>query len=222
MDSDGQRTVVLLHGLIRSKGSMKRMERALEKEGYRVCNIGYPSTRYDIQELASDHVYPAVIACVGDGESKIDFVTHSLGGILVRQLADELLSERMGRVVMLSPPNGGSEVVDRIGDWWLFKALNGPAGTELGTESTSVPNQLGPPSFEVGIITGKRTINLINSIMIEGQDDGKVSVENARLEGMSDFLVLPVSHPFIMKNRRAIEATHRFLDTGHFAPVAGA
>lgn len=213
---DGE-TVVLLHGLIRTKGSMKRMGRALEAQGYRVCNVGYPSTRHEIRQLAEEYVYPAIQACVQDSESPVHFVTHSMGGILVRQLATDRLKDRMGRVVMLSPPNGGSEVVDRIGNWWLFKAINGPAGSELGTGEDSLPQQLGPPDFELGIITGTRTINPINSLMmIDGKDDGKVSVESARLEGMKDFLALPVSHPFIMKKRRAIEETLHFLEEGRF------
>lgn len=213
---DGE-TVVLLHGLIRTKGSMNRMGRALEAQGYRVCNVGYPSTKHEIRQLAEEYVYPSVQACVGDSESPVHFVTHSMGGILVRQLAADLLKDRMGRVVMLSPPNGGSEVVDRIGDWWLFRAINGPAGSQLGTANDSAVQQLGPPDFELGIITGTRTINPINSLMIEGKDDGKVSVDNARLDGMKDFLALPVSHPFIMKKRKAIEETIHFLLAGKFA-----
>jgi triacylglycerol lipase len=109
-------------------------------------------------------------------------------------------------------------VVDTLGDWWLFNKINGPAGAELGTGNDSVPNKLGKPSFKLGIITGDKSINWILSMMIEGTDDGKVSVENAKLEGMVDFIVIPATHTFIMNNDLAIEQTLHFLEHGRFMP----
>ena len=79
-----------------------------------------------------------------------------------------------------------------------------------------MPSQLGPADFEVGIITGSRSINLILSLMIKGNDDGKVSIERAKLEGMKDFRILPSTHPFIMKSKTAIEQTIFFLNHGVF------
>ncbi len=117
---------------------------------------------------------------------------------------------------MLSPPNKGSEVVDTLGETWLFELVNGPAGKELGTDRSSMPLTLGAADFEVGIITGSRSVNLILSLMIEGRDDGKVSIENAKLNGMKDFMVLPSTHPFIMKNKTVIEQTIYFLHHGVF------
>jgi len=119
-------------------------------------------------------------------------------------------------VVMLSPPNQGSEVVDKLGGWCLFKAINGPAGAQLGTAATQIPRSLGRARFELGVITGSRSINLILSTLIPGEDDGKVSIENAKLEGMSDFVVVPTSHPFIMKNRAASAQVLFFLEHGSF------
>lgn len=139
-----------------------------------------------------------------------------MGGIIVRYLANKELVSRIGRVVMLSPPNQGSEVVDVLGDTWLFEWINGPAGRVLGTGKDSLPLQLGPAKFELGIIIGIKSINLINSAMIDGADDGKVSVENAKLEGMQDFLILPVTHPFIMKDETVIRQTIHFLNFGRF------
>lgn len=216
-DKPGKNTVVLLHGLARSSDSMQKMQNALEEAGFKTCNIEYPSTKHRIETLASEHILPKIIACVGTLEFPIDFVTHSLGGILVRFMAEHALIPRIGRVVMLSPPNHGSEVVDKLGNTWLFEYVNGPAGRELGTDSTSVPLQLGPADFEVGIITGSRSSNPILSSVIKGTDDGKVSIENAKLEGMKDFVVLPVSHSLIMKNEAAIEQVIYFLKIGVFS-----
>ena len=145
-------------------------------------------------------VAPAVRACLSSKTDTVHFVTHSLGGIVVRQLAGSATDIRIGRVVMLSPPNHGSEVVDKLGKLSLFQLINGPAGLQLEQHRLeSIPRSLGPASFHVGIITGNRTINPILSLLIPGTDDGKVSIESAKLEGMADFCVIPSSHPFIMK-----------------------
>lgn len=208
--------VILLHGLARTSTSMNKMQEALEDEGFKTCNIDYPSTQHRISILAQEHIVPKIKACVGNIDSSIHFVTHSMGGILVRYFAKHALISPMGRVVMLSPPNQGSEIVDALGDTWFFEFINGPAGKELGTDTGSMPLRLGPANFEVGIITGSRSINLILSLMIEGSDDGKVSVERAKLEGMKDFMVLPSTHPFIMRNEKAIAQTIYFLNHGVF------
>ncbi len=208
--------VVLLHGLARSRETMVKMGDALQGKGFSVCNIGYPSTSHPIEELAMNFVAPAIKSCIGDMKAPVDFVTHSMGGIIVRYLASHAPGIEIGRVVMLSPPNRGSEVVDAFGDMRLFESINGPAGKQLGTGKESMPNSLGPACFELGIVTGNRSINWILSAIIDGENDGKVSVENAKLEGMKDFLVVPASHPFIMKNDIAIMQTLHFLEHGQF------
>ena len=211
-----QPCVILLHGLARSSSSMKKMGKALAKSGYVVHNTDYPSTDKPVDELASDVIPAAVESCVKDGDRPIHFVTHSLGGILLRYFLETNVPDNLGRVVMLSPPNQGSEVVDVLSDVPGFMAVNGPAGQQLGTDDESVPSQLGTATFDVGIITGNRSINLFLSMMIPGDDDGKVSVERAKLEGMADFLVVPHSHPFIMKSDLVIRQVQYFLEHGRF------
>jgi pimeloyl-ACP methyl ester carboxylesterase len=208
--------VVLLHGLARSDASFKKMERSLQDEAYTTCNISYPSTKYPVEKLVSDFVLPKIKRCVKGKHETVNFVTHSMGGIVVRYLATQEHPFKIGRVVMLSPPNKGSEVVDTLGDLWLFQAINGPAGLQLSTSNESLPNTLGEPDFELGIITGNQSINLILSSMIDGDNDGKVSVKSARLEGMKDFLVIEATHPFIMNNDIAIEQTKYFLKNAVF------
>lgn len=212
--------VILLHGLCRTSRSMANMERALSAAGYTVRNVNYPSRSAPIQELADDAIGRAIDDCQKDGATRIDFVTHSLGGILVRSYLARHPLPSLGRVVMLGPPNQGSEIVDRLGGLFLFKWINGPAGNELGTDSNSVPNLLGQAKFPVGIIAGDRSINWINSLLIPGRDDGKVSVERTKLAGMSDHIVIHATHPFIMRNREAIEQTIQFLSTGRFDHTA--
>lgn len=213
---DERRHVVLLHGLARSNSSMEKMAEALQDSGFIIHNLSYPSREHSIAELVAEFVWPDIQEFASNVSDSIDFVTHSMGGILVRELAALHPDFKIGRVVMLSPPNKGSELVDKFGDLWLFDVINGPAGKELGTSDSSTVIKLGPAPFEVGIITGDQSLNLIWSSMIEGEDDGKVSVERAKLEGMKDFLVISATHPFIMRNETAIEQTLHFLNYGQF------
>ena len=122
----------------------------------------------------------------------------------------------MGRVVMLGPPNKGSQVVDELRSMPGFELINGPAGLQLGTENDSVPNTLGPADFEVGIIAGTSTINFFLSTMLPNPNDGKVSVESTKLEGMTDHISMPVTHPFMMKNEQVIKQVIYFLNNGVF------
>jgi hypothetical protein len=218
---EAREDVILLHGLCRTSRSMSVMARALTQAGYNVHNVDYASRSKSIQQLGEDVVGRATADCERDGAVKINFVTHSLGGILVRSYLANHSVPALGRVVMLGPPNQGSEVVDKLGGWWLFKKINGPAGDELGTGKDSMPNRLGAANFCVGIIAGNRTINWINSLMIPGSDDGKVSVARTRLAGMTDHIVIPSAHPFLMRNATAIRQTIYFLRNGKFDRAAG-
>lgn len=209
--------VILLHGLCRSPRSMDLLERCLSSEGYTVVNLGYRSRSASIEELASEAIERALASPSLAGAGRIHFVTHSMGGLLVRQYLSTRRIERLGRVVMLGPPNQGSEIVDALGGLRLFPILNGPAGGQLGTDAGSLPNRLGPVTFELGVIAGDRTINWINSWIIPGPDDGKVSVERTKVVGMKDHRVIHATHPFLMRNRRAIRQTVEFLRTGAFA-----
>lgn len=211
--------VILLHGLARSSSSMNKMEKSLSNSGYFTVNFDYPSTDYPIEELSKMVIESSVEKC--QEKKIIHFVTHSLGGILVRFYLMEHDLEGLGRIVMLGPPNKGSQVVDTIS--WVpgFSLLNGPAGLQLGTGENSVPNLLGPAHFEVGIIAGTRSINLILSTMLPNPDDGKVSVDFTKLEGMADHISLPVSHPFIMGNDEVILQTIYFLKNGRFKKPEG-
>ncbi|MEL7092436.1 MAG: alpha/beta fold hydrolase [Pseudomonadota bacterium] len=206
--------VILLHGLARSEASLLVMEAAFEAQGYEVVRPGYPSTSETVQALADDVMPQALAACAG---REVHVVTHSMGGILVRYWFDRHgVPDRLGRVVMMGPPNQGSEVVDELGDLAAFGWVNGPAGAQLGTGANSLPLRLPPVRYPVGVIAGNQSLNPYFSSLLPGPDDGKVSVAATRVDGMTSQLILPVTHTFMMNNPRVIVQALHFIETGTF------
>jgi pimeloyl-ACP methyl ester carboxylesterase len=209
-----QELVVLVHGFGRSDRAMRPLARRLEAAGYEVHALRYESTEKSPDALVTD-LEQQLARCCASAE-RLHFVTHSLGGILLRAQLAERPPAALGRVVMLAPPNHGSELADWLSGSKALSALLGPTAGELGTGEQSLPNRLPPASFEVGVIAGTYSWNPLGSRMIPGEDDGTVSVVSARLEGMRDFLELPVSHTAILRSGEAADQTVLFLRTGHF------
>jgi len=207
--------VILLHGLGRTPISMKRIEWTLRKQNYRVVNVRYPSTRVSIQDAADRWLGDVLKNQITDSAAKVHFVAHSLGGIVLRQYLSNHEIPNLGRVVMLAPPNHGSELADHLLNNYLYRLVTGPAGQQLGTAEASVPNRLGPVDFELGVIAGDRSFNPLFSSWIPGPDDGKVSVSSAKMPG-AHFLLVHHSHTWMAWSPQVNSAIAEFLRVGHF------
>jgi pimeloyl-ACP methyl ester carboxylesterase len=215
--SSPQDCVIVLHGLGRTAFSMSLIEDALTRGNYLVWNEGYPSTSGSIEELSGTTIREGLAFCDHNKAAAVHFVTHSLGGILVRQYLQHNTISNLGRIVMLSPPNHGSEVADLLKDYTIYRFILGPAAQQLGTDKGGLTEELGPVKGEIGIITGVSSSDPWFSPVIPGDDDGKVSVESAKLEEMSDFLTVPNGHTFIMRDETVIEQILNFIREGNFS-----
>ena len=167
-------------------------------------------------EALVDRLQAEVGRCCGTETETLHFVTHSMGGVLVRSYLNRQPDPHQGRVVMLSPPSQGSELIDTFSDSPLLQRFLGPAASRLGTDSAGISSQLGPVRFGLGIVTGDRSISPLGSWLIPGPDDGKVGVDRARLEGATDFMVVSATHTFIMNRRDVAEEVVYFLRHGRF------
>lgn len=205
--------VVLLHGLARSDRAMHPLEESLRTAGYRVHNLRYPSLDGSPEELVALVARDVETCCAG--AHKLHFVTHSLGGLLVRAYLAQHPHENLGRVVMLAPPNHGSEYADLARDAKLGESLR-TAAAALGTDPESFANSLPPPTYEVGIIAGTKSRNPLDRMVVEGESDGAVSVASAQLAGMSDFITVEATHATIRRLPIVHQQVIAFLQTGHF------
>jgi pimeloyl-ACP methyl ester carboxylesterase len=194
------------------------MQKAIEASGFATLNLGYESRRKPLESLAED-IHPAIERFINDVGGPINFVTHSMGGLLTRVYLAKYPPKRLGRVVMLGTPNGGSEVADRLKDFAIYRAYFGPAGQQLATERNQATRAiLPPPNYPVGIIAGNRSIYPISSaFLLPRPNDGRVSVQNTKLDGMVDHIVIGASHPWLVRNALAIHQTIAFLRHGRFS-----
>jgi hypothetical protein len=214
--------VVVVHGLWRSRDAMAPFAELLDKEGhYHVVNFNYATTR----EYIGDHALN--LASVIDGLENVDeinFVACSLGNLVVRRYLfeqekkskDGKLDPRFKRMVMIAPPNQGAQFARRFsGDAVLRATWGGIPGDEI-TEWEKLAAKLTTPPFEFGIIAGGIGADTIRNPLVDGDDDYLVAVEETKLAGARDFVVLPATHASIKRDPAALEYTLRFLKDGHF------
>lgn len=213
-DNHHRSVVILLHGIGRTYRSMRTIEKELTQCGYKVVNIDYPSRKKNIQALANE-VYPHIHPFNDETGLFIHFVTHSMGGLVVRQLLAQFSITNLGRVIMIAPPNQGSEIADFLKNNFLFKFYYGAAGQELCTfASKSHPNPF--IKTDLGIIAGQSSFHPICNFIMPQSHDGKVSIESTKLTGMKDHIVIKANHTFIMHNKNVIQQIKYFLAHASF------
>jgi hypothetical protein len=207
-------TVVLLHGLARGPRSMGRIGDHLQEAGYDVHSLGYPTLQTPLEE-ALDVVRSGLQDCCRETR-RLHFVTHSLGGIMLRVHLEEALPDNLGRVVMIAPPNAGSELADKLNHVWLLPRLLGPIAPRLGTDAHSLPNQLQPPRFEFGVIAGTRSVHPLGWMWVSGVSDGTVALDRTKLPEMQDFIAVSNSHSWLLRDDEVAELVLAFLRDGAF------
>ena len=209
--------VVLLHGYGRTSRSLRRIAAALQGANFATLNLGYQSLKKSIEVLAAD-IDSDITGFAAAIDGPLHFVGHSMGGLLTRVYLARHRPPRLGRVVMLGTPNGGSEVADVAQRLAIYRALCGPAGLQLSTTQDPTLRSLPPVDYALGVIAGTRTIDPISSFLILPRpNDGKVSVQRTRLDGMADHITVEASHHGLVRHPAVIEQTIAFLRDGRFA-----
>lgn len=206
--------VVILHGIARNSNNMQNLANFLEIRGYDTINLDYPSTKYGLKQLAK--IMNDELKIKLSENKPVHFVSHSMGGLLIRAYLNQYRPNNLGRVVMLAPPNQGSEIADFLKENQLYQAYYGPAGKQLITDQTNIKDLLGEVDYELGIIAGNRSIDPVSSLIIPQSDDGKVSIKSTKLKGMSDHIVINATHTFIARNKQAQQQIIYFLENGAF------
>jgi hypothetical protein len=215
-DHSPTEAAVLLHGIARTARSLAKLERALQAEGFATLNPTYGSRRKPLEALVEE-LHPHIAAFAETTGGALHFVTHSMGGLLARAYICRHRPKRLGRVVMLGPPNAGSEIADRLVGTYPYRLMFGPAGAQLTTQQdVALCALLGEIDYPVGVIAGDRTLDPVGYWLLPGANDGRVSVARTRIEGIADHLTLHVTHTLMMRSPEVIRQTVAFLRLGRF------
>ncbi|MEI6730726.1 MAG: alpha/beta fold hydrolase [Pseudomonadota bacterium] len=207
--------IIILHGIFRTERCMSGLAKFLQKSGFKVLNLGYPSTKYSLEELA-DIIHKDIESFAVNVTGKLHFVGYSMGGLLIRAYLKKYRPSNLGRVVLIGTPNYGSEVADFVKNWALYKKLYGPAGQQLITDQSDFKHIFADTDFEVGIVAGNRPLDFISSRIIKAESDGKVSLKSATLEGAKDRVIIPCSHTFFPQNKKMWLQVVHFIGYGKF------
>jgi triacylglycerol esterase/lipase EstA (alpha/beta hydrolase family) len=209
-----QQGAVLLHGILRTKDCMQGLADFLEQNNYKVLNIDYPSSKYNLLSLAN-LIHPQ-IRDFATQVTKIHFVGYSMGGLIIRAYLKLYNPVNLARVIMLGTPNKGSEIADFLQDFWIYKKLYGPAGQQLITNQTSFKDIFGSVNYELGVVAGRSPYYFIANRIINEESDGRVSINNTKLDGMKEHIIVNSGHNWLSTNQKIWRLTLSFLNHGSF------
>lgn len=217
--AEGGELVVLLHGLARGPSSMSSLEEAFKKDGYRVLNLDYPTSKHQMEKLTNDYLHQALLNNNAPAATKLHFVGHSMGGIIARHYIAKYKPDNLGRVVTLGTAHRGSELADSVNNFGLMRKIFGRALEQLAPDSEFMQNLSTEINYELGVIAGNFSLNPVTSLlMVPGSDDGTVSIESTKIRGMKEHVVIKSAHGFLPKNKEAIEYSLNFIKYGSFNP----
>jgi triacylglycerol lipase len=212
----GEKHVVVLHGLAMNRLWMTGISEHLRKRGYTVHDISYPTRSKNFETLVDEHLAPVMLTIPAE---KVDFVVHSMGGLMVRLYAAKYGAGKIGRVVMLGTPNHGSEVADFMKSWTAFGWYFGEVGKSLGTTAEDIFAKLPPVPFECGVIAGETGwLHFPTNALVDipKPNDGIVSVESTKVPGMKEHIVIPADHSLMVWMPKIWKLASAFLETGSF------
>jgi triacylglycerol lipase len=205
--------VLILHGIWRTRLSMRRLEAALRRAGYEVINRTYPALRLPIPLIAED--VARLLEPYRD--RAVSIVAHSMGGLVARAYLGRYRTDNVRRLVMIATPNQGAWLAAhlhahrRLGP--MYRLLFAANAAQLLPEAVK---GLPLPCCEFGVIAGGTGRDCGFARYLPGDNDGTVCVTETHLPGEADFVLVPHSHAFIMNGRATIDAVLRFLETGRF------
>jgi pimeloyl-ACP methyl ester carboxylesterase len=210
--------VALLHGLGRTSASMSKMAQYLSEYGYSTIMVNYPSRKFHIHDLTEQFVLPQIsYAMSGKTCDKLHLVGYSMGGIVSRYIIAYHKPKNFGRAVLIASPNQGSELVKKISTYFWFDSIFGPGAEDLMIDSEFMSILPDASTYEAGVISGNLTMNPLTSLFVlNGPDDGTVSVNSTMINGMKDHIVIPATHHTIVNDYRTLQQTERFITTGKF------
>ncbi len=218
MNENSKQHIVLLHGITKTAKNMKNIEQFFSALGYTVHNFTYPSMKFSIEDIVLDTIEPKIKEISKEAET-LHFVTHSMGGIVLRQYLQTCKLSNIGKIVMLAPPNQGSEVTDFFKNLRIYKWIYGPAGQQLGTAKSdkAICVKLKDTGHNIGIIAGNWSFEFWFHWLFNKQEhDGKVSISSTKLKNMADHITVKLSHRNIVKSQYVCKLILRFLKNGNF------
>jgi pimeloyl-ACP methyl ester carboxylesterase len=193
---------------------MEKIASFLMHSGFQILNLSYPSTKETIEDIV-ETIHPEILA-FSQNVTKVHFVGHSMGGLVIRAYLHRYFMTKVGRVVFLGTPNRGNELADFMHHWWLYKMLFGPAGQQLITGYKASKEPLVPINYELGIIAGYRRIGPPACWLTNESSDGIVSITSTKIDGMKDHIIISTGHIMLLFDREVWKQTLSFLKYGQF------